>query len=46
MCAQVEPFERNSLEVMGRGLTCEESCIVDGGLWCSAYGIPGYVPLA
>eukprot|EP00904_Undaria_pinnatifida_P007046 jgi/Undpi1/3471/HiC_scaffold_16.g06843.m1 len=38
---QLDPVDRSSLEERGRGLTCEASCIVDGGLWCSAYGING-----
>lgn len=41
---QLTPKAIRALEVEGRGLTCEESCLVHSGLWCKAYGIQGCVP--
>lgn len=39
----VPSYMRGRLEGLGRGLTCEESCIVTGGLWCNALGLNGCV---
>lgn len=40
---QLSTFESANLERRSRGLTCEESCITGGGLWCDALGLEGYV---
>lgn len=40
---KLSTFEWANLEKRSRGLTCEESCITGGGLWCNALGLEGYV---
>ncbi|CAN0284923.1 unnamed protein product, partial [Ectocarpus fasciculatus] len=38
---QLEPSMQLLLVERSRGLTCEESCLVGGGLWCDALGLSG-----